>query len=111
MIEPLSQDYDVRTSGTFDGEIEFFSDEAKTIPYDFSSWTGFEFNVYTGQGTVVGSVSQSGGTVTFGLTSTQTSTLRPQLGRYSLAMTRGTNPVEREFLAVGRFVIKAPKQT
>lgn len=110
MIEPLPHDYEVRTSGTFDGEIEFFSDSDHTDPYDFTGWS-FEFNVYTGQGTVVGTATESDGTVTFGLTSVQTSPLRPQIARYALSMVRGSSPVEREFLAVGRFYIKAPKQT
>jgi hypothetical protein len=109
MIEPLNFAFDVRISGTFDGQIEFFSDEARTNPFDFSGWS-FEFTVYTNQGPIVGSVSEASGVVTLGLDSTQTSALTQQLARYTLAITRGTSPVEREFLAVGRFSIKGPGQ-
>lgn len=96
--------------GTFDDQLNFWSDAAETVPFDFTRWTvSMTITVPSGGTIITPTVVVSGGSLLLSLTSTQTTGVPAETMSVLIVLTDPlTTPHTIEYLAHGTFNFVAP---
>ena len=83
--------------GTYDAQVNFWQDTARSLPFDFTSWV-VSITVTSTVTVIVPTFSVSGGAILFSLTATQTGSVPAEVQSVLITLTNGATV---EFLARG----------